>query len=275
MKTFQKEQVFSGRTGISIRSYRDLRDDMPEHLHDFIELVYILSGSGVHGINGVEYTVSRGSMLFINYRQVHSFQGEMDYVNILIDPHWISEKLIDTENAFELLSLSAFNDFQSLCEGRALLRFEGAERTRMERLLEEMECEYARKDAGFETMLKAQANILLTLIFRKMLPKVDNPDLAEYIRSHSDEKLTLELLAKKSFYNPSYFSRLFRELYGMTVTEYIHRARIDNAKILLKTTARTVDEIAESVGYSGKTAFYKKFAEFTGQTPKQYRESKE
>ena len=107
-----------------------------------------------------------------------------------------------------------------------------------------------------------------------MLPDTQSPDLAEYIRTHCDEKLTLQSLAKKSFYNPSYFSRLFRDLYGMTVTEYINHSRVEKAKELLLTTNYTVQEISEQVGYSGQSAFYKKFSEITGVTPKQYRESK-
>ena len=37
------------------------------HTHDFIELVYIKSGSGVHVINDRHYNISPGDLLFINY----------------------------------------------------------------------------------------------------------------------------------------------------------------------------------------------------------------
>lgn len=275
MKTYEKNKIFADGTGVCIEFHnKDSNKQIEEHLHEFIEMVYILSGSGIHGIDGVEYAVSRGSLLFINYRQVHYFKGDMQYINILIEPSWMSEKLIDTENAFELLTLSAFNDFQSLCEDRALVRFAGNERKALERLLEQMDAEYKTRAHGFETMLKAQTNILLTMIFRKMLPDTAIPDIAEYIKAHCDEKLTLQTLAEKSFYNPSYFSRLFRDLYGMTVTDYINHTRIEKAKTLLETTTCSAQEISEQVGYLGKSAFYKKFSEITGVTPKQYRESK-
>ena len=123
-------------------------------------------------------------------------------------------------------------------------------------------------------MLKAQINILLTLIFRRMRPKVDGFDFAEYIRTHCDEKLTLESLARECFYNPSYFSRLFREQYGVTVTEHINRSRVEKAKELLDGTNMSAEEISRQVGYASKTAFYKRFAESVGMTPQQYRKSK-
>ena len=273
MKVYEKERMLSGGRGIAVRPHHQTHTES-EHLHEFIEIVYIRNGNGVHGIDGVEYAVSRGSLLFINYRQVHYFSGDMDFVNILIDPKWISENLIDSENAFELLSLSAFSDFQSLTPGKALLRFDGAGRARIERLLEQMQMEEAAKEPGYDTVLKAQINILLTLIFRRMLPKVDGFDFAEYIRAHCDEKLTLESLARECFYNPSYFSRLFREHYGMTVTEYINRSRVEKAKELLDSTNMSAEEISRQVGYVSKTAFYKRFAESVGMTPQQYRKSK-
>lgn len=275
MKTYEKSRIFADGTGVCVQIHNENSEkQIEEHLHEFVEIVYILSGSGIHGIDGVEYAVSRGSLLFINYRQVHYFRGDMKYANILIEPSWISEKLMDTENAFELLTLSAFNDFQALCDGRALVRFEGNERKSLEILLEQMNNEYRIRKIGCETMLKAQINILLTTIFRKMLPDADSTDLAEYIRTHCDEKLTLQALAQKSFYNPSYFSRLFRELYGMTVTEYINQIRIERAKELLLTTNYTAQEISGQVGYAGKSAFYKKFSELTGVTPNQFRQTK-
>ena len=275
MKIYAKDKFFSDNIGIKLMPHRDDRDE-PEHLHEFIEMVYIVSGSGVHGVGGREYRVERGSLLFINYRQIHYFRMDelMEYIDILIDPKWISEKLIDSENAFELLTLTAFSDFQSLEMGRSMIRFEGAARSRIERLLEMMRAEYENKEKGYESVLKAQLNILLTLVFRKMLPMVGNLDFAEYIKEHSDEKLTLESLAKDCFYNPSYFSRFFKEHYGMTVTEYISKSRIEKASELLEDTTLSIGEIMEQVGYSGKTAFYKRFAEIKGMTPQQYRKSK-
>ena len=54
---------------------KDTNNDTVErkHLHDCIEIVYILSGSGEHVVDGVSHTVGEGSIVFINYNQTHSF----------------------------------------------------------------------------------------------------------------------------------------------------------------------------------------------------------
>ena len=68
MRVYTKEHCFLNGFGMYLRHKR-IRTNEPEHLHEFIEIVYVLSGDGVHGIDGVEYSVRRGSLLFMNYKQ--------------------------------------------------------------------------------------------------------------------------------------------------------------------------------------------------------------
>lgn len=282
MKIYKKERVFSAGCGMRIQPHKVMEEQ--EHLHEFIEVVYIMSGTGVHGIDGVEYRVRRGALLFINYRQVHYFRadGEMEIWDILIDPEWLSEKLIDPENAFELLTLSGFSGFQQEIDTETpLVHFGGAERSRLERLLREMAEEQEEKAIGYENVLKAEANVLLTLIFRKMSAGGATPegfqltpDFLQYIRAHCAEKLSLEELSRSCFYNPSYFSRLFKEHYGMTLTEFVNQSRMELAQQLLEETELPVEEIAAQTGFGSRNAFYKLFKEKTGLTPQNYRKVK-
>lgn len=282
MYTYKKESYFKDGTGVEVKCHRIAQNE-PEHLHEFIEMVYILGGSGIHGIDGVEYKVKSGSLLFINYRQVHYFRTdtEMEMCNILLDPEWISEKLIDTENAFEILSLSAFSAFCTDVDKDALLiRFTGEERTRIERLIKEMVAEKTEKSSGYTTVLKAQVMVLLSYVFRKMSTSAASesrgltPEFLAYIRENCAEKLTLEELAKKCFYNPAYFSRLFKEHYGVTVTEYINSVRLEKAMELLLKTELSVENIVTRAGFSRKATFYRLLKEKTGMTPQDYRKSK-
>lgn len=280
MRIFPNQYAWRDGAGVSVRRKRS-DAFIEEHTHEFLELVYILKGSGVHGIDGVEYQVRRGALLLINYRQVHSFRTEegMEFIDILLDPKWISERLIEQENAFELLTLSAFSDFQKELEADyPLMLFAGEERSRLERLLLEMEEECAHPQKGQETMLKAQTNILLTLLFRKLSHGVEHgeklaltPEFLDYIRAHCTERLSLEELAGQCFYNPSYFSRVFKEHYGLTLTEFINQSRLDCALRLLRESDLSAEEIADQAGFSSKSAFYRLLREREGVTPAQYR----
>lgn len=283
MRVYKKETIFSEHPGLTVRQHQ-MTSDEPEHLHEFIEIVYVMDGAGVHGINGVEYRVRRGALLFINYRQTHYFKTdrEMEICNILLDPEWISEKLIEPENAFELLTLSSFSAFQQEIDTETpLVLFSGGERSRLERLIREMAGELERREPGYETVLKAQINVLLTLIFRKMSLGARraeqlglSPDFLQYIRDHCAEKLTLEALSRSCFYNPSYFSRLFKEHYGMTLTAFIGQSRLERARRLLEETSASAEEIAAQAGFSSRNTFYKQFREQFGMTPQAYRKVK-
>lgn len=279
MRVYTKEYCLLNGFGLHLR-HKWIHTDEPEHLHEFVEIVYVLSGEGVHGIDGVEYSVRRGSLLFMNYQQIHCFKtsSEMEIVEIFLEPEWISEKLIEPDNAFELLTLSAFSEFrQRIGAGQPFLSFSGGERSRLERLLAEMLEEQDGKQVGYETVLKAQANILLTMIFRSMAgqtggKEILGPEFLENLRQRCAEKLSLQELARSCFYNPSYFSRRFKECYGITVTEFISQSRLEKAKRLLEETAMPVDEVALECGFGSRNAFYKLFRAHLGMTPKEYRE---
>lgn len=283
MFTYTKERCFRENLGLVI-DRQTISGAEPEHLHEFVEMVYIASGTGVHSIDGVEYGVRRGDLLFINYRQVHSFRpdGEIGFFNVLLDPEWISERLIDSENAFELLTLSAFSHFRQAVDPEvALVHFSGEEQRHIESVLCRAQREQTERPVGYETVLKAYATVLLSMVFRKMSKGSPfdgvqglDPEFLSYIRNRCSEKLTLEDLAKKCFYNPSYFSRMFKEHVGMTVTEFINRSRLERVMELLQDSSLSVEEAAFRAGFRRKAGFYRLFRGETGMTPQEYRKSK-
>ena len=260
-----------------------LAETVPEHRHNFLEIVYIISGKCTHVIDGEKYPVSRGNLLFINYNRIHAISGEPDsrYYNILIKPEFISENLTVPENAFALLQLADFEDFQKTVNSQnCVVTFSGNERDKIETLILSLEKEVKEKNPGYRLALKSGLNLLLIMIFRKMsLPlKIRfngiSEELLEYIRANSSEKLTLGKLAKKCCYNPSYFSRVFKAYTGLSLTEYIKTVRIENACRLIETTDMKINDIFIEVGYSDKTRFFRDFKQLKSISPKEYRKVK-
>lgn len=252
----------------------------PEHTHDFIELVYVYSGSGSHGLNGTHIDVSRGDLFFLNIGQSHTFHSKdgMELVNILLQPRFISEELIHSENALEILGLTLFEEFGGTVDKLfSYISFRGKELLEIEAIMDEMIKEHAGKQTGYRIALKGYMEVLLTKIFRRMgnmdaghmLQQLDriSPGLLKYIEENCFENLTLTELARKSFYNPSYFSTVFKAVCGKTLTEFIHEKRIQEAVRLLKETQDSIEEICTRVGYRDKKRFYQLFKEQTGSTP--------
>ncbi len=67
------------------------------------------------------------------------------------------------------------------------------------------------------------------------------------------------------------FKRRFRQATAMSPLEYLHTLRLEEAKHLLETTARPVEDIANDVGYQDSTFFSRLFKRKTALTPAQYR----
>ena len=253
-----------------------------EHAHEFIEIVYVAEGTGTQILSGRRYEVERGAVVFLNYGSSHTFVSPegMIYYNILLQPAFLSETLVNSVDALSLLMLSAFSDFRGyIGDYSPVLRFDGRPLEELDTLVRAMAREFQEKQPGYRTSLRGYMQVLLTLLFRKMsLPSHDSapgglmePDLLSYIQEHCCERLSISELAAQCFYNPSYFSRMFREYSGMSLSEYIHRCRVERAVGLLRETRMPVEEIGEAVGYGDKKQFYKHFRAVTGKTPGELR----
>ncbi|HEY8530324.1 MAG TPA: helix-turn-helix domain-containing protein [Paenibacillaceae bacterium] len=92
-----------------------------------------------------------------------------------------------------------------------------------------------------------------------------------FIRERLHGELSRDEIAAAVYRNPAYVSRLFRKETGMSLTEYIARARIEEAKRLLVETNDKISHIAESVGYVHLSYFAKLFRKVTGLTPQEFR----
>lgn len=92
----------------------------------------------------------------------------------------------------------------------------------------------------------------------------------KYMREHY-RTLTLNELAERFHYEPSYLGKQIKAATGENYTEIIRGIRIDEAKRLLRTTNLSVDEVAEQVGYMGRVHFFRCFRKAVGMTPGDYR----
>lgn len=94
----------------------------------------------------------------------------------------------------------------------------------------------------------------------------------EYIDTHPEEKISLNMLAEKTGYAPSYLSKKFKEDTGMTVVEYIQKSKVEAAKLLLTTTEKEIEQISGELGFETRSYFSTLFKKQTGMSPTQYRE---
>lgn len=95
-----------------------------------------------------------------------------------------------------------------------------------------------------------------------------------YIQSaYSDSALTLYRVAEQVERPEKYISQLFKEATGINLSDYLENVRMEQASILLKQEALTVDEIAARVGYNSSHSFRRAFKRVTGVSPSVFRQS--
>lgn len=267
----------------NLRAYRQKGYVQPPHLHDFIEFVYITSGKFTHTVDGVEYPVTKGNLVIINYNQTHNFNGDTssEQFNILLKPEFIDEQIKNRDDVFALLEVSGYQGFKDLIDrGKSVIKFSVDERKRFESIMFILEKELENNDSGYEISASSCINLLLTMIFRKLSQpsyasgEIINNYILRYIKEHCDEKLTIESFSSMGHYNPSYYSRAFKKYTGLTFTDYLKQVRMEKACDLLLNSNYKIDDIYSKVGYSDKTKFFKDFRKYTSTTPLKYRKGK-
>jgi len=92
-----------------------------------------------------------------------------------------------------------------------------------------------------------------------------------YVEERFREPIGIRELAQHVHLAPAYLSRLFHKALGMTFLDYLTQRRIAEAKELLQNTSMKMSDIAFEVGYSHQSYFGRKFRQFTGTSPLQFR----
>jgi AraC-like DNA-binding protein len=93
-----------------------------------------------------------------------------------------------------------------------------------------------------------------------------------YIRINYNLPITTSSIAEALGYNADYIGRVYRQFYGFTLTEAIHRRRISKACDYLMDSNLTIDHIAQKCGFSDPDYFRRVFKRYTQVSPGVYRD---
>lgn len=99
-------------------------------------------------------------------------------------------------------------------------------------------------------------------------------DILYYIEHNYHSNLKLETIATLFGYNSSYLGKVFNKTTGESFNTYVDKVRINKALELLEKKELKVYEVSDSVGYRNVDYFHKKFRKYVGQSPAEYRKSK-
>lgn len=259
------------------------------HKHDFLELCYIISGNATHYVDGTPYQLTKGDLLVIDTDQTHYYKsdGGVLYANMILLPDFISENLHSNHTALDVFAYFLYNSEFRSEDGSVrppLVSFRGNDLIAADGIVNSMCDEILSKGSNYVEVVSSYLNILFYLIIRNIeKTNRDNvmhdirdmiPGIIDYIESNCGNQITLNDVAAKYFYSPSYFSRAFKKYFGTPFSSYVQNVRIQKIIKLLEDPSLSIEEISERIGYNDKRELYRAFKNVTGTTPGNYRKAK-
>lgn len=97
-------------------------------------------------------------------------------------------------------------------------------------------------------------------------------DVANYVRRHLSEPISVERMADEFFLSRPHLSTKFKQETGVTLTDFILNEKTEEAKRLLRYSDKTAAAISAYLGFSSQGHFAKVFKKYAGITPNEYRD---
>ena len=107
------------------------------------------------------------------------------------------------------------------------------------------------------------------------MESINAPDkisaIQQYIHENYMHPLNVKHIAKKFYFSPNHFSRVFRKTTGTGFNAYLNCYRVEKAGEMLLETDLSVSEIAFLTGFGSISQFNRVFRNITNKTPKAWR----
>lgn len=137
--------------------------------------------------------------------------------------------------------------------------------------------DYILKPVNYEEFGACIDNLKIAL-FRQQLPQEETQGeerpimaITRYLQEHLSEDISLSILAEEFHLSAQYISQMFKSEIGVNFLAYLTNIRMERAKKLLLSTALSIGEISEQLGFGDYRVFTKVFKKSEGVTPSQYR----
>jgi transcriptional regulator GlxA family with amidase domain len=96
-------------------------------------------------------------------------------------------------------------------------------------------------------------------------------ELMTWVVDHPDAELDVPSLAARARMSVRNFARAFRAETGSSPAAYVERVRVETARRLLETSARSIEDIAVGAGFGTPEALRRAFARRLSLSPREYR----
>ena len=285
LKDDRSEKVHYDHSDYPIYIRRELLSNYPDysapnHWHDDMEFIAVLSGEMKYNVNGEIINIQSGQGIIVNARQMHfgfsDTRSECDFICILLHPmllcptsfyehDFILPVLRNTAVPFIILNTDTIWH---------------------QKILDYIIFMYTNKDLKTAPMKVQSAFSAIWSLLYENIPLGDNTstlqsvdldiikNMVGFIQQNYTRKISLSDIAVSGAVGQSKCCKLFAKYFNQTPNVYLNRYRLNKSIELLRNTDMTITEIAVSVGFNGASYYAETFRKWLGKSPTEFRKGR-
>lgn len=284
------EQVLSGKVKLDYHTFRLRGHDLTFfihyvqsthnhynnklHKHSFHEVCYVIGGEGSYSEDGVDYPLSRGTVLLSRpgkWHQIKSASG--------LGLTWIGFEIVASDSDPEAANtfVRKINNSSKVCftlpsDAPGLLLWDALliELDSGQSLMEPSNLSHMHAIVNaFEKMFSDEGTAVDRKIGKSPSDVLYQATL--FVRDNLSTPLRIEDVAMHLHISGRHLSRLFSQEMGLTYVGFVKSMRIKEAASLLRTSTVTIKEVAEETGFDNIHYFTRVFTLEMGISPAKYR----
>ena len=254
-----------------------------KHFHNEYEIFYILEGERLFFFNNRNFIAQKGDLILVDTNLIHMTKSvsENDTGHNRIILYVTGQKMQDIDAKYPTLQLVRF-----FHEHYGIYHLTPDQQEQFMNLYYLFKLEHKEKKRNYKQAIELAVTSYFLHLGRELdfqsqqIAFLNNDgkyshvyEIADYLSQNNSQNVTLDTLSSQFFLSKYYICRVFKEVTGYTVSEYINIHRIQRAKRYLEETDYSVSAIAELVGYGSLTHFEKTFKTYMTISPLKYRKT--
>lgn len=262
--SYRDDRIYSHHTV----DYSPNSDEFTMHAHEWLEILYFISGSGSYLVEGNQYPLEPGDLFVLRPSEMHK---------LMIDPGQPYERIVIH---FDPSLLSGLDP------DRALLRvFYERPLGQQNRYSQASDPDGLIRTAFSSFQFDQVSNIRLNLAARLVMlltvldglygqSQMHTPaegihnQLVAYVNEHLFEDISVQTIADAFYRSSSQISRVFRQATGSSLWEYVTIKRLMTARTMIQ-RGEAAGTAATACGFSEYSSFYRAYRSHFGRSPKE------
>ncbi|WFR61337.1 AraC family transcriptional regulator [Paenibacillus amylolyticus] len=250
------------------------------HWHDEVELVVVNGKRARIGVNDQVRELGQGDVLLIKPGDVHCFLPGTEHLTIILFRLELLTGSFTTE--------AEIQDLGELFNKTTVIPSNAGSRNNVVQYIDAIIAEKKNRKPGYRWLMVSRLYDLMVLLLRTKPPVTDPltplgwpctsskkfeflESVCEYLEEHYAEPIKLEQVAEHIKFSKFHVCKLFKEIKGVTLMEYLNHFRIIKSEWALLFRQDTILEIAIGHGFNNVNSYNRLFKKYNDCTPSEFR----